>query len=69
MDFGQLVQIVLQEADLLLLSQRSAAIFRLLPAQGFLHARLEILDEEFAKIVQRLQLFRHSLFQSLGTRS
>ena len=60
-DFGQLVEVVLQEADLLLLSQRAAAIFGLLAAQRFLDARLQVLNEELAQVVQRLQLLGHRL--------
>jgi len=34
---GQLVQVVLEEGDLLLLSQGAASLFRLLTSSGFLH--------------------------------
>lgn len=60
----QLVQVILQEGDLLFLCERAAIILIVFRVDGLLYSSLQILNKQFAQIVQGLQLFSHCVFQT-----
>ena len=62
----QLLLDFFQGADLLLLRKRSIVVFRVLTHRRLAHARLKILHEELAEIVQLLQFYSRDIFQALN---
>ena len=63
-DFGELIEVVFQEGDLLFLRQRTTLFFQIFAGRGFFHTGLQILHKKFAQIMQCLQFLCNSFFQT-----